>query len=1579
MAPTGDELFIADYGNALVRKIVLSNAQVTTFAGTGAVGTATSTVGGYASSFDLLNTWDVWLDSANVFVAASGIIYKIEIVSNIISRYAGTGTPGAATVGVAATSSNLSDIYSIVGDKSSNIFIGGGFTGVLMISSSSGIISNFVSDSGGVSGYSDGFSAISSVRGLAMRSDGAFYFVTRKAIWTLTLSPTTSPTWRPSQEPSRRPSAAPLALATPRPTEQPSRQPTQQPTILPTSQPSPKPSTQPSSEPSGQPSCKPSEQPSCQPSGIPSVQPSRQPSSLPSSHPTSRPSCWPSSQPSCQPVSEPTCSPSSQPTSQPSLRPSSDPSAQPSVEPTVQPSGKPTGQPLANPTSQPIVRPTRQPTSSPSSCPSRCPSSFPSSQPSNQPSCHPICQPTVQPTSYPSLQPSTISSAFPSGQPTHKLSSLPTIQPTRQPSSQPSSQPTSQPWRRSTGQPSAQPTLTPLAHPTSIPSSQPFSMLSVKPSSSPTIQPLSQPSRMPSSQPSSMPSLQPSGQPSASPSQLLSSCPTCQPTVRPSCSPRSHPSTFPSSLPSSQPSAAPTVSPSRQPSTQPSTSPSKQPLSHPSCQPTSDPTAVPSCQPSDQPTVIPSQCPTSQPSSHPTSQPVSTPSALPTSSPSMLSSAMHISTATLSADGSYCDFLFSSAVHDEYLRGIFPCSQVIRVNQSPRATCDVQCVWRSSTKLRALLHRDQDVCIDTSSMVSLRNGSKVFENVSASDVQLDRFVAVRLSSEAIRPVTSLKSIVSSNNGRVMGMYIDSSEAIGSNGGPWRSVRVESANGNYSKLAVALEKGLQDFASGSFWIDSWYLRSSDVSLRSFNVTVCSVVGLCGSSLLTLSTLPFINATKIQPIAQIRASGSELQYYCNESVVIYGDAFVPANKSYLQRDWVREGLLNISWSFESVEHGVLEASHLRSVSANPSVFRLPGYSLTPGREYHLALVVKDAFSGVIVRSRNVLIACRQSALVALLRPAQSSVTLGVGESMQLDASQSFDPDAMNTSLSFTWICSLLQNAVWNQSKCLLTVSRSVSHAQRVTVSAANATVMGTTHRLQVQVRDMKSPHRNASMASIEIHVALNGTPSVFVWSTFASLRDAKPSAGVNISASVYLPAASGHVVRSCHWTLLPKSSTETLALHLNASQYVVRSTATSTVQQVPLMIRSGWLLPAARYTFSFSCSGVASFVNVLVTTNLAPFGGFFRASPSLGVALHTYFSLASPGWQDDNNPLTYTFEFSVRSAGPWVALQSRSPRDVLEFLWLPAGANAQNRTIHLRLTVYDALDAMTNCSSGVQVKPAQWTTEGVGLERQTLALIGNVSQASSYIVGNVISAIYWSMRSGSLSFPMADQRNVMKSMLISLRKALLTIDVDDAPVMTALIDTISTDYTNVSLVLARSVVLPTPSSGSGGSLQSQLAQKQELLSYLAQTLLDLSDASASGSDVLQLAMSDSRFSIALTYLTRHVNNQSLLNASVISFLPTVRLPNSQNTLSVANNPSLAGNVLITALQYDLKSLLASSSNQSGSGGDLLKSLLSDVISLRVQYTSNLSSPVVPIFAVDFQVPASNASATLNTPIF
>ncbi|MEV5320112.1 RICIN domain-containing protein [Streptomyces sp. NPDC052687] len=118
------DLYIADAGNNRIRKITMADGKIHTFAGTGA-----ATYGGDGLSptaAHLNHPFDVAVDDAdNVYIADynNHRVRKVVKADGKISTVAGTGAAGSAAEGATATAAPLKHPSAVVVDSAGNLYI----------------------------------------------------------------------------------------------------------------------------------------------------------------------------------------------------------------------------------------------------------------------------------------------------------------------------------------------------------------------------------------------------------------------------------------------------------------------------------------------------------------------------------------------------------------------------------------------------------------------------------------------------------------------------------------------------------------------------------------------------------------------------------------------------------------------------------------------------------------------------------------------------------------------------------------------------------------------------------------------------------------------------------------------------------------------------------------------------------------------------------------------------------------------------------------------------------------------------------------------------------------------------------------------------------------------------------------------------------------------------------------------------------------------------------------------------------------------------------------------------------------
>lgn len=155
-------IYVADAGHNRIRKINANNGIITTFAGNGI--SAYSGDGGLAVNASINGPTDVFVSpSGNIYIAEVGsyVIRKVTVSTGIITTVAGTGVQGYTGDGGSATSARLGSPWRLCVDKDENIYYTDLDNNVVRkIDANSGIISTIAGDgtfgSGGDGGLATG-------------------------------------------------------------------------------------------------------------------------------------------------------------------------------------------------------------------------------------------------------------------------------------------------------------------------------------------------------------------------------------------------------------------------------------------------------------------------------------------------------------------------------------------------------------------------------------------------------------------------------------------------------------------------------------------------------------------------------------------------------------------------------------------------------------------------------------------------------------------------------------------------------------------------------------------------------------------------------------------------------------------------------------------------------------------------------------------------------------------------------------------------------------------------------------------------------------------------------------------------------------------------------------------------------------------------------------------------------------------------------------------------------------------------------------------------------------------------------
>ena len=198
-------MYISDYGNNRIRKVLATTGVISTIAGTGDAGYTGD--GDQPTSANIQMPLGINLDSASNIYFGDGsynVVRKITVSTGIISTVAGTGSAGYNGDNMQATAATLYTPYDVVLDSSDNLYIADRNNHrIRKVTVSTGEISTIVgtgADSSSGDGSEASSASISSPTFSRFDSAGNYYiseyggYRIRKVAHLVDAAPTVSPT-----------------------------------------------------------------------------------------------------------------------------------------------------------------------------------------------------------------------------------------------------------------------------------------------------------------------------------------------------------------------------------------------------------------------------------------------------------------------------------------------------------------------------------------------------------------------------------------------------------------------------------------------------------------------------------------------------------------------------------------------------------------------------------------------------------------------------------------------------------------------------------------------------------------------------------------------------------------------------------------------------------------------------------------------------------------------------------------------------------------------------------------------------------------------------------------------------------------------------------------------------------------------------------------------------------------------------------------------------------------------------------------------------------------------------------------
>ena len=546
--------------------------------------------------------------------------------------------------------------------------------------------------------------------------------------------------------------------------------------------------------------------------------------------------------------------------------------------------------------------------------------------------------------------------------------------------------------------------------------------------------------------------------------------------------------------------------------------------------------------------------------------------------------------------------------------------------------------------------------------------------------------------------------------------LDLTASSGSGGRPWNEVTI-----NVSSISTSNRSLMSASRMSAFYHDDYALfpptpLAADYMVENtsyaFTVRLCNYLQRCNSSSVTIE----VKNMNVIPIAIIGGSQSR-RIKRSQTLIISADAHVAyCNSSNRYSDMI------LHWKVS--ENGV-RMENLLSTSKDPYKFILPSFVLNAGHSYTVTIFAIDQrFGGQ--SSASVIVDVVPSDVVAIISGGASRVWRFHDGNITIDASNSYDPDAVgedSSLLEYIWSCS--QSQWWmtmTHSFCseLLPVTSRLTSSPRLSLdmSVANfSRFVGASFTILLEVMGLWN---RTDIASVSYTITHSNSPRI----TFIpdppkriyTHRRLELMAVVETNAE----STADWSVNDRNFDLSLITLTSTFAEFAMPGSYMFN-----------MVIREFELLAGSLYDFSLSvrsARGEEHDATLTLTVGMleVPRPGEFIVSPSQGTEIQDYFSFVTSLWTNDELPLTHAFGYYAGvedDHADFIALNRRSGSAFSSDHLLPGGQEANNYSLSCGVYVFNNLDARNYLVRSVQVFKSHMPVEDLAA-----AIMAQLSDAS-----------------------------------------------------------------------------------------------------------------------------------------------------------------------------------------------------------------------------------------------------------
>jgi hypothetical protein len=473
---------------------------------------------------------------------------------------------------------------------------------------------------------------------------------------------------------------------------------------------------------------------------------------------------------------------------------------------------------------------------------------------------------------------------------------------------------------------------------------------------------------------------------------------------------------------------------------------------------------------------------------------------------------------------------------------------------------------------------------------------------------------------------------------------------------------------------------------------------------FQVKLCNFLGACSYATESVMVISEV----IPTIKIISSQSSPMKITRSQSLSLLSAANIDSMCLALS---VGKNSISYNWTtFEVVTQTEKQFQRfIISISKDPSRFVLPSYSLLSNHTYEIILTVSSAFGYFQSSSTSLQVVVKQGSLLAKIKGGTNERNIRNGESLSLDASNSYDEDKGDTvrgrdaGLRFEWVC-MQTKPIVNRTSCAILFELHYPLFSSIITMKASTNSENSKAQWTLLISDESGSRSTSSSIIVSILPLLSPTISLQSNALLGEEGGTMNAAqGLQIAGNINIPAG---LKSNATWSVLGFSHLSLASLSLTplSQQFPVSATSSQSFT-ISLALPGNALVVGSSYTFGLRCQlsypGKSAISTITINVNSPPTPGSFTIQPMSGRELIDSFTFLCNQWIDANLPLSYQFSY-LSLSGTKIVVRSSS---IISFTSskLPGGSS-RNGSVLCTADIFDSLTANSTASLPIYIVKA-----------------------------------------------------------------------------------------------------------------------------------------------------------------------------------------------------------------------------------------------------------------------------------